>query len=89
MLLAIAYDNATIVVAHLLAIQVVYLRIIAMCNLNAFYGIGIRIIILDTHGDRVAVELGEIISVLLPLLLGMMVHELEFSALYLVVTRVW
>ena len=54
-LLAIAYGNATIVVAHLLAIQVVYLRIVAMCNLNAFYGIGIRIIILDTHGDIIDV----------------------------------
>ena len=26
-----------------------------MCNLNAFYGIGIRIIILDTHGDIIDV----------------------------------
>ena len=57
-LLAIAYDNATIVVAHLLAIQVVYLRIIAMCNLNAFYGIGIHVAILDADSDIVDMSYG-------------------------------
>jgi hypothetical protein len=57
-LLAIAYDHATIVVAHFLAIQVVCLRIITMYNLNAFYGISIRIVVLDTHGDIVNVSNG-------------------------------
>lgn len=57
-LLAITYDDAAIVVIHFLTIQVVCQRIVAMCNLNVFYRIGIRDVLPNTHGDVIDVSHG-------------------------------